>query len=125
METPVADDLFQFIADCWQNQCNLEILLFLGKHPCTRFDCRAIAQASAIRGADVQRALSNLINRRLVEAHGDNSTQFYALTKDEPRRSLVLRIVAISRHHWQLTLRQIDQRYKQLGRVVPSLTASA
>ena len=124
MEAPVEDKLFRFITDCWQNQYSLEILLFLGKHPSTRFNCPAIAQASATPGADVQRALNNLIDRGLVAIYCDNGTRLYSLTKNKPLRSLVLRMVAINQHHLQLTLRQIRQRYKPLARAVLSVSGS-
>ena len=117
--TTVEDKLFQFIKDCWQNQCSLEIILFLGKHPCTRFNCRAITQTAIAQGLDIQRALSNLISRGLVTNYSDNGNALYSLTKEEPLRSLVLSMVDLNRYELQTAMRQIRQPYEPSPKVVP------
>ena len=123
--TTVEDKLFQFIKDCWQNQCSLEIILFLGKHPCTRFNCRAITQTAIAQGLDIQRALSNLISRGLVTNYSDNGNALYSLTKEEPLRSLVLSMVDLNRHHLQVTLTQISKQNEPLTRAVPLVAGNA
>jgi hypothetical protein len=123
--TTVEDKLFQFIKDCWQNQCSLEIILFLGKHPCTRFNCRAITQTAIAQGLDIQRALSNLISRGLVTNYSDNGNALYSLTKEEPLRSLVLSMVDLNRHQLQVTLTQISKQNEPLTRAVPLVAGNA
>jgi len=123
--TTVEDKLFQFIKDCWQNQCSLEIILFLGKHPCTRFNCRAITQTAIAQGLDVQRALGHLISRGLVTNYSDNGNALYSLTKEEPLRSLVLSMVDLNRHQLQVTLAQISKQNEPLTRAVPLVASNA
>lgn len=123
--TAVEEKLLEFIKDCWQNQCSLDVLVFLGKHPCTRFNYRAITQSATAQGLDVQRGLSNLVSRRLVTTSSDNGIALYALTGEEPLRGLVLSMVDLDRYELQAAVRQIRQQYEPLPEAVPIVVSNA
>ena len=84
------DKLSQFIKEYDGDQCSLELLLFLGRHPHTRFSRLVIVHALDARRVDIDRALQHLINKGLVVMHAENGVPLYSLTEDESLRSLAI-----------------------------------
>ena len=88
-EITIEYKLRQFIQEC-SNQYCLEPLLFLGRHPHTRFSRLVIVHALDARRVDIDRALQHLINKGLVVMHAENGVPLYSLTEDESLRSLAI-----------------------------------
>jgi len=84
------DKLSQFMKEYDSDQCSLELLLFLGRHPRTRFSRLAIVHALNAWRLDIERALRRLGERGLVKTYTENGTSFYSLTEDKSLCSPVL-----------------------------------
>ncbi len=100
--------LFKFIKDYGDDQvCLLELLLFMGRHPATRFSRLAIEQALKSRKVYVEKALTYLVNKGVISRHNDRSVPVYSLSEDEPLRQSVSAIARLDWWQWQSLLRQI------------------
>lgn len=108
--TIVEDKMLQFIKDCWENQYSLEILLFLGRHPCAQFNQMVFVRGSTEQRLDLERAMRTLINKGLVKVFTNTYVPLYSLTQDEPTHSLVLKLVSLSRYQLQLAMTQIHEK---------------
>lgn len=105
-DTTVDGKLCQFLKEYDGDQCSLELIIFLGRHPNTRFSRLAIVHALNARRLDIERALRHLKEKGLVTAYPDNGTAVYSLTDDESLRTSVLDLLKISWWDWQPGLRQ-------------------
>lgn len=111
-EIAVGERLCQFVRECGDDQCSLELLLFLGKHPDTRFCRLAIVHALNAQRRDIERALRHLINKGLVKICAGNGVPLYSLTEAEPPRSLVLDLAALDWRQWQVLLEQTRSEHR-------------
>ncbi len=100
------DRLSQFIKEYDGDQCSLELLLFLGRHPHTRFSRLAIIHALDAWKLDIERALRRLKEKGLVKVSNENGTSFYSLTEDESLYSPVLDLIRANKFQWQPALKQ-------------------
>lgn len=110
MQTATIEErLLQFIKDCWENQYSLEILLFLGKHPCAQFNQMVFVRGSTGQRLDMERAMKTLVTRGLVKVFTNTYVPLFSLTTEEPVRSLVLELVSLTRQQLQVALKQVHQ----------------
>ncbi len=104
----VEGNLRQFIKEYCNNRSSLELLVFLGRHPCTKFSQLAIIHALDARKADIVEAIQYLTDKGLVVTRtGESGLRFYSLAEDSPSRDLVLELVALDWWQCQLMLEQI------------------
>ncbi len=107
------DKLSQFIKEYDSDRFSLELLLFLGRHPRTRFSHLAIVHALNAWKVDIERALRRLKERGLVRTYSENGTSFYSLTEDESLCSPVLDLLKSDRGQWQPVLKDIYPAAKE------------
>lgn len=104
-ETTVEKKLYNFIEEYACDQCGVELLHFLTRHPKTRFSCLAIYHASNWPKSDIEKALQHLEKVRLVTTYSGNGTAFYSLTQNESLRNSVLDLLSIEQAQWQQLLK--------------------
>lgn len=112
IDIAIQNKLLEFIKDFGDDLSSLELLLFFGRHPHTRFNQTAIVQALNVRQFDRAKALRCLINKGLVVTCSENGITLYSLTRDASQRSLVLGLLDINQHQWQLIAERILQAYE-------------
>lgn len=105
--TTVEEKLCQFLKEYDGDQCSLELLLFLGRHPYTRFSRLAIMHGLNAWRLDLERALRHLRDKGLVSTYAENGTALYSLTNDESLRAPVLDMLKVNWSHWQPMIRQL------------------
>ncbi|MDP2917786.1 MAG: hypothetical protein Q8O16_07665 [Dehalococcoidia bacterium] len=108
----VQDKLLEFINDFGDDLSSLELLLFFGRHPHARFNRAAVAHALNIRRIDLVKSLRCLIDRKLVVTCVENDVTLYSLTRDASLQTLVLGLLDIGQHQWQLIAERIIQAYE-------------
>ncbi|MBI2848109.1 MAG: hypothetical protein HYX83_02940 [Chloroflexi bacterium] len=90
-EIALEKKLYQFISEYADDpHCLLELLRFWGRHPSARFNRLAIIHALDCQQSLVNKALSYLLDRGVVQGHTESDVTLYSLTELEPVRSLVL-----------------------------------
>lgn len=105
-DTAIREKLCQFIKDYADGQYCLELLQFLGRHPCTRFSQMAIVRALQNKRLYTERALSYLVKKGLVKLDTTTSVPLYSLTDDETLHNTVLSLTRIDWRQRQSVLRQ-------------------
>ena len=73
------DNLVQFTKKYDSDPCSLELLLFLRRHPYTRFSHLAIVHALDACKFDVERAIIHLEEKGLLKSHTESGVSFYSL----------------------------------------------
>jgi hypothetical protein len=103
----VEDKLCVFIAEIAGDLGSLELLLFFSRHPAARFNRTAVLHS--VNGQQLQSALSLklLVDKKLVVTCLENGLTLYALTREEPARSLALQLINIDQGQWQTIIEQI------------------
>jgi hypothetical protein len=101
--------LCEFVKEFGDDLSSLEMLLFFGRHPNARFNRTAVIHALSSRRSDTGRTLKNLIDKNFVTTHAEYGIMLYALTRQEPTRSLIIEMVNIDQHQWQILLEPILQ----------------
>ncbi|MDP2932417.1 MAG: hypothetical protein Q8O05_07985 [Chloroflexota bacterium] len=100
--------LFKFIKDYGDDQvCLLELLLFMGRHPSTRFSRLAIEQVLKSRKVYVEKALNYLVSRGVINRHDGRSVPVYSLGQDDSLRRSVSAMARLDWWQRQSLLRQI------------------
>ncbi len=106
-EIDIEDKLCNFIKGFGDDLCSLELLLFFCRHPNVRFNRSAVTHALTSKQFDTGIALKKLIDQKLVITYLEHGITLYALTKEEPERSLSLELINIDQKHWQEFLEYI------------------
>lgn len=109
------EELYCFLEEHGDNRVKREILSFLGRHPNTRFARYVICRALDYGKLEVDRALSTLVDERLVDNQANNGLTLYSLTTREEKRQPVLELAALGWDRWQLMLRRIESKEKQIS----------
>ncbi|MBI2830512.1 MAG: hypothetical protein HYX81_05065 [Chloroflexi bacterium] len=102
----VRDRLCQLIKEYGDDRCSLDLLMFLAKHPHTRFSRMAIAHAIDAQRLNIDRPLRHLIKDGLVKMWVENGLALYSLTEDGSLCDLVSQLVNLDWYKWQLILKQ-------------------
>jgi hypothetical protein len=105
--TNLEDKLSNFIKDFSDDLCSLELLLFFSRHPNARFNRSALTHALTSKQFDTGVALKRLTEQKLVVTYSEHGITLYALTKEEPARSLALELINIDQKQWQVLLEHI------------------
>ncbi len=103
IDTTVEEKLCQFIKEYNGDQCTLELLLFLSRHPHTRFSRQALVRVLDGWRADIEQSLCLLQDRGLVITRAENGIVFYSLCENDSRNP----VLALIRARWQPRLRQL------------------
>jgi hypothetical protein len=101
------EELSQFIAEFADDQCSRELLLFLGRHPHTRFGRLVLVHTLSAQNRDIERTFRHLVSKGVVKTCAENGVSLYWLTEAEPQHSLVLHMAALNRPEWQLLLERV------------------
>jgi hypothetical protein len=96
------------LKDYGNNRVKREVLAFLGTHPNTKFTRYVICRALECSKLEMDEALSDLADARLVENHMNNGLTLYSLTTNKEKRRPVLELLALDRHEWQLIFNRIE-----------------
>ena len=96
-ENKTRPTLNQFIIEMASDGYCLRLLRFFGLHPSSRFNKLAIIHAVDENGSklNVEKALSQLIDERVVKINIENDISLYLLTRDEPIRHMVLELAEL------------------------------
>ena len=100
------EKLCHFMEEYDSDLCSLELLLFLVRHPHTRFSRLAIVHALNSWRLDVEKALQNLKNKGLITVSHDNGTTYYSLTENESVRYSILDLLEADAYSWRPVLHQ-------------------
>lgn len=102
----IAEKLFCSIKEHTDSYYSLQIILFFTNHPCTRFNDSAIIQAINQDGGKcyIQKALRELVDRRIIITYTDGSVILYALS--ENMRSMMLEMAEFDLPQQHRLLRQ-------------------
>jgi hypothetical protein len=106
-EIKIGDELCIFVKSFCDDLCSLELLLFFSRHPNARFNRSAISHAVTSKRFDTGIALKKLIEKRVIATYIENNLTLYALTKEEPHRTLAMHLLSIDQGQWQLILEEI------------------
>jgi hypothetical protein len=106
-EIKIEDKLCIFIQNFCDDLCSLELLLFFSRHPNARFNRSAISHAVTSKRFDTGIALKKLIDKRVITTYVENNLTLYALTKEEPNRTLAIQLLNIDQGQWTLILEEI------------------
>jgi len=87
------------------NSC-LGLLRFFAAHPNGRFSKLAIIHAidEECNRLEMDRALEEMVEEKIIDITRDNGNNFYMLTKEEVLRRLVLNMALFEWRDWQLVL---------------------
>jgi hypothetical protein len=105
--TNLEDKVSNFIKSFADDLCSLELLLFFSRHPNARFNRSAVTHALTTKQYDTGVALKRLTEQKLIIICLEHGITLYALTKEEPARSLALELINIDQKQWQALLEQI------------------
>jgi hypothetical protein len=78
-QVAIKEKLSQSLGEYATDPCCQEVLVFLRRHPHTRFSRLAIVHASNSRRLYVEQALSHLTNSGVIRRHLENNVPFYSL----------------------------------------------
>ena len=106
-EIAIEEKLCQFIKEYADDQYCLELVIFLGRHPCTRFSQLAIVHALDRRRLYIERALRRLISKGVVTTSIENNVPVYSLTENESLANPVLALAKLDWYQWQRLLGQL------------------
>lgn len=82
-EIAIEGKLCQLAKEYVDDQCCQELILFLGRHPRTRFSHLAIVHALNGHRFYTERAIVRLVNNRVVRRYVENNISFYSLSSGE------------------------------------------
>ena len=108
-EIAIEENLYQFIRKYADEPLKMELLAFWGRHPNAKFNKLAIYHVQDSRQVDVCRALEDMAEAGLVDAHIHNGTPLYSLTMNEEKRRLVIKLATLGWDQQQFVLRLIEQ----------------
>lgn len=88
------------------NRSCLGLLRFFAAHPNGRFSKLAVIHAidDDCTGWEIEQALEEMVEERILDVNSDNDTIFYMLTQEEALRRLVLNMAIFDWRDWQLVL---------------------
>ncbi len=88
------------------NRCCLGLLRFFAAHPNGRFSKLAVIHAvdDDCTGWEMEQALEEMVEERILDVNRDNRITFYMLTQEEALRRLVLNMATFEWRDWQLVL---------------------
>ncbi|OGO43686.1 MAG: hypothetical protein A2Z05_01105 [Chloroflexi bacterium RBG_16_60_22] len=88
------------------NRCSLGLLRFFVAHPNSRFSKLAIVHAIDETGSrlEVEKALDQLENEGILKHNTESNTCFFCLTREEPKRRMILELAGFDWRQWQLVL---------------------
>ncbi|OGO01169.1 MAG: hypothetical protein A2Y90_02005 [Chloroflexi bacterium RBG_13_52_12] len=91
------------------NRCCLGLLRFFAAHPDERFSKLAIVHAIDEDGSrlEVEKALAQMVEEKILKPSDENGISFYMLTKEEAMRKLVINMALFDWRDWQLVLEHI------------------
>lgn len=112
---PNEEKLCEFLSEFANDECAREVLQLLCRHPRTRLSRLAIQHAVDWRRPDVDKALGTLINRRVAESQIENEQAVFGLTKQEPQRTLAVKVGALDMAQWQALLKRACGRPVRRG----------
>jgi hypothetical protein len=104
-EIAIEENLYQFIRKYADKPLKMELLAFWGRHPNAKYSKLAIYHVEDCRKVDVCRALEDMVEAGLVNAHMHNGTLLYSLTTNEEKRRLVMKLATLGWDQQQLVLR--------------------
>ena len=89
-----------------RNHSCLGLLRFFASHPNGRFSKLAIVHAidDECNRLEMDQALEEMVAEKILDTIRDNGNNFYALTKEEVLRRLVLNMALFEWRDWQLVL---------------------
>jgi hypothetical protein len=87
-------------------RCCLGLLRFFAAHPDAKFNKLAVIHAidDDCTGWEIEQALEEMKEERILEVSHENGTIYYILTKEEALRRLVLNMAIFDSRDWQLVL---------------------
>jgi len=107
-EIAIEENLYQFIRKYAGEPLKMELLAFWGRHPNAKFSKFAMYHVEDYREVFC-RALEDMAEAGLVDAHVYNGTPLYSLTTNEEKRRLVMKLATLGWDQQQLVLRLIEQ----------------
>jgi hypothetical protein len=111
-EVAIEENLYQFIRKYADEPLKMELLAFWGRHPNAKFSKLAIYHVEDCRKVDACRALGDMAEAGLVDAHIYNGTPLYSLTMNEEKRRLVMKLATLGWDQQQLVLRLVSKEIK-------------
>ena len=99
-------ELYQSLRQYVDDRFCLDILLFLGAHPHTRFSLLAIVHALGTQRLYVEHALRHLIDKGVVREYADSNPSYYSLTGDESLRRLIADLSRLDWRQWRSVLEE-------------------
>jgi hypothetical protein len=111
MPALIEENVVRLIKELECDECSLEIVLFLWRHPGEKFNGKQLAEGISLPLLDVIRAVGFLINREMVSVTRKNNLLYYALTKDRSVRAMVMALSNIGKIEWQVLMEQIACDY--------------
>jgi hypothetical protein len=106
--TEVEDKLNNIVKVYGDDNCSLDLLMFLGKHPHTRFSRMAIAHSIDAQRLNIDRPLKQLLTDGLIRMYVENGLTVYALTEDASLCGLVTQLVSLDWYKWQTMLKRCN-----------------
>jgi len=89
-ERPAEERLLRFLEEHGNTFSKLEVLLFLGRHPHTRFSLDALVGGGEANRPQLVDGVRSLVEEGIVsEEKGEHGSSWYFLTRDEQNRRLV------------------------------------
>jgi hypothetical protein len=89
LDSPTGTDLYAFLKTNGGTRAKQEVLLFWALHPNARFSKLAVLSAVECSRIDVERALTDMVNDKLVDTHCYNGLVTYSLTCNEDIRRMM------------------------------------
>ena len=88
------------------NRSCLGLLRFFAAHPNGKFSKLAVIHAvdDNCTGWEMEQALEEMVEEKILDVYSDNGTVYYVLTREEALRRLVLNMAIFDWRDWQLVL---------------------
>jgi hypothetical protein len=103
--------LARFLKSFNDDQCSLELLLYFGRHPLTRFNQPVVLSCLGSVRPDVERALRRLLLKKLVVRFMENGVALFGLTHDEYVRNMITGMGRLDHSQWQRLLKQVEKEH--------------
>ena len=106
-EMPANGKLLEVVKDYKDDQSYmLELLLFLARHPCTRFSQLALAHTLKSRKSCVEKALAYLVEKGVIKQYDSRGVPVYSLSDDGSLRGTVSDMAKLDWWQWQTLVKK-------------------
>ena len=106
-ESTIKEEVHRFIQEFASDHYCLELMVFFGRHPHTRFSRLAVIHALNSRKLYTEKALKHLVSHGVVRNCLENNVPLYSLTEVETPRNWALDLAKFDWCEWQSLLKQI------------------